>query len=97
MLLPSVRRTPFRLPQAHGRTLVLDPAPSHDARAATSSIHPVRFGALPDANIDLVDYAGLMLALSHLLGRKVDLASKRGLKPLIRASVIEQAQLFYAA
>jgi uncharacterized protein len=51
---------------------------------------------LPDANIDLVDYAGLMLDLSHLLGRKVDLVSKRGLKPLIRASVLEQARLLYA-
>ena len=52
---------------------------------------------LPDANIDLVDYAGLMLDLSHLFGRKVDLVSKRGLKPLIRASVLEQARLLYAA
>ena len=52
---------------------------------------------LPDAGIDLVDYAGLMLDLSHLLGRKVDLVSKNGLKPLIRASVLEEARLLYAA
>ena len=52
---------------------------------------------LPDAGIDLVDYAGLMLELSHLLGRKVDLVSKNGLKPLIRASVLEEAWLLYAA
>jgi predicted nucleotidyltransferase len=52
---------------------------------------------LPDAEIDLVDYAGLMLELSHLLGRRVDLVSKNGLKPLIRASVIEEARLLYAA
>jgi predicted nucleotidyltransferase len=52
---------------------------------------------LPDAAIDLVDYAGLMLDLSHLLERKVDLVSKNGLKPLIRASVLEEARLFYAA
>src|ERR1035437_7227774 len=52
---------------------------------------------LPDADIDLVDYAGLMLDLSHLLGRKVDLVSKNGLKPLIRASVLEEARLLYAA
>jgi uncharacterized protein len=32
---------------------------------------------LPDAEIDLVDYAGLMLEPSHLLGRKVDLVSKK--------------------
>jgi predicted nucleotidyltransferase len=52
---------------------------------------------LPDAGIDLVDYAGLMLDLSHLLGRKVDLVSKNGLKPLIRASVLDEARLLYAA
>ena len=51
---------------------------------------------LPDADIDLVDYAGLMLDLSDLLGRKVDLVSKNGLKPLIRASVLEEARLLYA-
>jgi len=34
---------------------------------------------------------GLMLDLSQLLGRKVDLVSKNGLKPLIRASVLEEA------
>jgi predicted nucleotidyltransferase len=52
---------------------------------------------LPDAEIDLVDYAGLMLDLSHLVGRKVDLVSKNGLKPLIRASVLAEARLLYAA
>jgi predicted nucleotidyltransferase len=52
---------------------------------------------LPDAGIDLADYAGLMLDLSDLLGRKVDLVSKNGLKPLIGASVLEEARLLYAA
>jgi uncharacterized protein len=52
---------------------------------------------LPDAEIDLVDYAGLMLDLSQLLGRKVDLVSKNGLKPLIRTSVVNEAQPLYAA
>jgi hypothetical protein len=52
---------------------------------------------LPGANIDLVDYAGLMLDLSQLIGRKVDLVSKKGLKPLIRASVLKEAWLLYAA
>ncbi|MBL8291034.1 MAG: nucleotidyltransferase family protein [Bryobacterales bacterium] len=52
---------------------------------------------LPDANVDLVDYAGLMLDLSRLLGRKVDLVSKKGLKPLIRTAVLEEAHLIYAA
>ena len=52
---------------------------------------------LPGAQVDLVDHAGLMLDLSRLLGRRVDLVSKNGLKPLIRASVLEEARLLYAA
>lgn len=52
---------------------------------------------LPDAKVDLVDHAGLMLDLAQLLGRKVDLVSKKGLKPLIRASVLVEARLLYAA
>jgi len=51
----------------------------------------------PDANVDLVDYAALMLELSQLLGRPVDLVSKKGLRPLIRASVLQEARLLYAA
>ena len=51
---------------------------------------------LPNAGVDLVDYAGLMLDLSRLLGRNVDLVSKNGLKPLIRDSVLEDARLLYA-
>ena len=52
---------------------------------------------LPGAKVDLVEYSGLMLDLSKLIGRKVDLVSKNGLKPLIRASVLEEARLVYAA
>lgn len=52
---------------------------------------------LPEANVDLVDYASLMIDLSHLLGRKVDLVSKNGLKPQIRAAVLKEARLLYAA
>jgi predicted nucleotidyltransferase len=52
---------------------------------------------LPETEIGLLDYAGLMLELSSLLGRKVDLVSKSGLKPFIRASVLRDARLVYAA
>ena len=34
---------------------------------------------------------------TELVGRKVDLVSKKGLKPLIRDSILGQAQLVYAA
>jgi len=52
---------------------------------------------LPDADVSLLEHAGLMLELARLLGRKVDLVSKRGLKPLIRDSVLADARLVYAA
>jgi predicted nucleotidyltransferase len=52
---------------------------------------------LPEAKIDLVDHAGLMLDLSKLLGRRVDLVSKRALKPLIRTAILDEARLLYAA
>ena len=52
---------------------------------------------LPEAEPGLLDHAGLMLDLSELLGRKVDLVSKNGLKPLIRDSVIQEARRLYAA
>ena len=52
---------------------------------------------LPEAEPGLLDHAGLMLDLSELLGRKVDLVSKNGLKPLIRDSVIHDARRVYAA
>lgn len=48
---------------------------------------------IPEAKVDLFDYAGLMLDLSKLIGRKVDLVSKKGLKPLIRASILKDARL----
>jgi uncharacterized protein len=52
---------------------------------------------IPEAKVDLLDHAGLMLDLSKLLGRRVDLVSKKGLKPLIRASILEESRLVYAA
>ena len=52
---------------------------------------------LPEAAPGLLDRAGLMLDLSELLGRKVDLVSKNGLRPLVRDSVIRDARRVYAA
>jgi predicted nucleotidyltransferase len=51
---------------------------------------------LPHAEIGLLEYAGLMRDLSTLMGRKVDLVSKNGLKPMIRHSVLADAQPLYA-
>jgi predicted nucleotidyltransferase len=52
---------------------------------------------LPNAGVGLLEHAGLMLDLQELLGRKVDLVSKNGLKPRIRPCVLADAQLVYAA
>jgi predicted nucleotidyltransferase len=52
---------------------------------------------LPGAEIGLLEHAGLMLDLSELLGRRVDLVSKRGLKALIRDSIIREARPVYEA
>jgi len=69
----------------------------------------VRGDAGPDSDIDflvefeegaeigLIEYAALMRELSTALDRKVDLVSKRGLKPLIRDSVLREAVAAYAA
>lgn len=52
---------------------------------------------LPNANVGLIEHASLMLDLERLLGKKVDLVSKNGLKPRIRSSVLADARLVYAA
>ena len=52
---------------------------------------------LPNADVGLLEHAGLMLELQRLLGRKVDLVSKNGLKPRIRSSVLRDARPVYAA
>ena len=52
---------------------------------------------LPNADVGLVEHAGLMLDLTRLLGRKVDLVSTNGLKPRIRPSVLAGARVVYAA
>ncbi len=51
----------------------------------------------PNAAVGLVEHAGLMLELAQLLGRKIDLVSRNGLKPRIRHSVLAGARLVYAA
>jgi predicted nucleotidyltransferase len=53
--------------------------------------------SLPEADVSLLKHAGLMLDLERLLGRKVDLVSKNGLKPLVRPYVLADARLVYAA
>lgn len=51
----------------------------------------------PDAEIGFIEYGGLTLALSKLLGRQVDLVSKPALKPLLRDAILSEALPLYAA
>ena len=52
---------------------------------------------LPNADVGLMEHAGLMLDLERLLGRKVDLVSNNGFKPRIRSSVLRDARPVYPA
>src|SRR5580658_237326 len=51
----------------------------------------------PDARIGLVKFASLSEELEALVGRKVDLVTKTGLKPRVRSEVLGEAQLVYSA
>lgn len=51
----------------------------------------------PNAQIGFLAFAGLMRELSEVIGRKVDLVPKKGLKELIRDSVISSSKVLYAA
>jgi len=50
----------------------------------------------PDAQIGL-DFFRMEEELSALFGRKVDLGTKRALKPRIRTSALRDARIIYAA
>jgi predicted nucleotidyltransferase len=51
----------------------------------------------PEARIGLLELGGLTEDFSALVGRKVDIAIKRALKPRIRSEVLADARILYAA
>lgn len=62
----------------------------------------------PDSDVDILvefapgvvwgwDYFGLEQELAHVLGRPVDLATKKWLKPKVRAEILGDARIIYAA
>ena len=69
----------------------------------------VRGGMLPESDIDimvefapgarigLIKFESLACELEALAGRKVDLVTKRGLKPWVRPRVLKDARVIYAA
>ena len=52
---------------------------------------------LPEAKVGLLQHFAAERELSALLGRKVDLVSKRALREALRGEVLSQARLVYAA
>jgi predicted nucleotidyltransferase len=51
----------------------------------------------PEARVGFVALGRMQRELAELLGRQVDVVPRDGLKPLIRDSVLESAQVLYAA
>ncbi|MDP2996048.1 MAG: nucleotidyltransferase family protein [Bryobacterales bacterium] len=52
---------------------------------------------LPEARVSLLRHAAAERELTALLGRKVDLVSKRALQDAVRDEVLPQARIIYAA
>ena len=52
---------------------------------------------LPEARVSLLRHAAAERELTALLGRKVDLVSKRALKDAVRDEVLPQARIIYPA
>jgi predicted nucleotidyltransferase len=52
---------------------------------------------LPEAEVDLLQHFAAEREFSELLGRKVDLVSKRALRSTVREEVLSQARYIYAA
>lgn len=52
---------------------------------------------LADAEVSLFDLVDMADELSCIVGRRVDLVPKNGLKPQIRQPVLESAHILYAA
>jgi len=83
------------------RARVLQICAQHGARNVRVFGSVARGEAGPDSDIDLLvdfepgrsilDHAGLWLDLQEFLGRKVDVATEKGLKPRIRDRVLKEA------
>jgi predicted nucleotidyltransferase len=51
----------------------------------------------PGAHIGLIGFESLAEELESLAGRRVDLVTRRGLKPWVRPAVLRDARVIYAA
>lgn len=90
-------------------TLIVEICRRHQVRELSLFGSAARGEMRPDSDIDLlVDFlpgarpgllgvSAMTREFTALLGRRVDLAVKPALKPLIRAGVLAEARLIYAA
>jgi uncharacterized protein len=51
----------------------------------------------PGVRTGLIKFETLIEALESLVGRRVDLVTRRGLKPWVRSQVLRDARVIYAA
>ncbi len=51
----------------------------------------------PGVRVGLIKFQSLVDELEALIGRRVDLVTKRGLKPWVRSEVLKDARVVYAA
>jgi len=51
----------------------------------------------PEVRIGLIKFESFVEELEALVGHRVDLVTKRGLKPWIRPGVLKDARVIYAA
>lgn len=65
-----------------------------DARSDSDFDLLVEF--LPNSGMSLFEFSRMQIDLQTVIGSKVDLVPKAGLKPLIRDSVLAEAELIYA-
>jgi predicted nucleotidyltransferase len=52
---------------------------------------------LPDADVSMLTIGAMAADLEDMLGRRVDLVPKSGLKPFVRDEVLGAAEVIYAA
>jgi predicted nucleotidyltransferase len=52
---------------------------------------------MPDSDVSLLTHLAAERELGALLGRKVDLVSKRAIRDRVRTEILPQARLLYAA
>jgi uncharacterized protein len=51
----------------------------------------------PGVRVGLIKFESLVEELTALAGRRVDLVTKRGLKPWVRAEILQDLRVIYAA